>query len=456
MLMLGFFAIAITLGIGWGVRWYGLKTNQQWEISVKEYLICSLVMCLLVTPLTLWGGRSLAISNQVTFNENWNGWETRAEWIKTTCTRDGICRHCYDCDPYTVSVPYDCSYTDSDGKTVSKTCYRDETRYHSCPYASEEWYFGVKTTLGNYVIAGANVPTNPQNYRYRRWTPVPSWLESGIPDRWTEVKQRLDAGNPGPVTSRETYENYILASQTNIIRRYNDSVDTYLKANLLPAIRSDIYNFYYLDRVYPVGVSLSGDWQSAINRFNAALGTSLQGDLHLVVVDSNKVTNSDNYLGALMAYWQGDAFKKDALSKNGIDIVVGTKDGKTIEWARSATGMPVGNEHLMVQIQNDLKGAALDPKSLLGYPVAKVLSDDKVSVITSDGLLEKILWGQNKFSRVHMKPRDGDGGFAYLLYELEPTSGQKTAILFAVLFFGLIGWGICIMVGDNTRRFRFR
>lgn len=456
MIMLGFFAIAITLAVGWGARFYGLKTNQQWEISVKEYLICSLVMCLLVTPLTLWGGRQLAISNQVTFNENWNGWETNAVWFKTTCYRDGSCRHCYDCDPYTVPVPYECGSTDSKGNYQSRTCYRDEIRYHSCPYASEEWYFGVRTTLGEYVIAGANVPTDPQNHRYRRWTPVPSWLPSGIPDRWTEVKRRLDAGNPGPVTKRMTYENYILASQTNIIRRYNDSIDGYLKANLLPAIHSDVYDFYYLDRVYPVGVNLSGDWQAAINRFNAALGTSLQGDLHLVVVDSGKVTNPDNYLGAIMAYWQGDKFERDALSKNGIVIVVGTKDGKTIDWARAATGMPIGNEHLMVQIQSDLKGAALDPKSLLGNPVAKVLSDDKVSVSTSDGLLEKIVWGANKFTRVHMKPRDGDGGFAYLLYELEPTTGQKAGILFAVLFFGCIGWFICIMVGDPGRRIRFR
>ncbi len=136
-------------------------------------------------------------------------------------------------------------------------------------------------------------------------------------------------------------------------------------------------------------------------------------------------------------------------------IVVGTKDGKTIEWARAATGMPLGNEHLVIQIQNDLKGAALEPASLLGNPVAKVISDEKVAVTTSDGLLEKVVWGANKFTRVHMKPRDGSGGFTYLLNEIEPTTGQMTGILFVVLLFGCIGWGICIFHGETIRR-RFR
>lgn len=453
MIMLGFLAACIVVALGYAAKVYGEKTKAEWEIDNREFLIASLAMCLVVIPLTLWAGRHMAINSQVTFYENWNGWETRAVWLKTTCVRDGSCRHTYDCDPYTVTEYYDCSYTDSNGKRVSKTCDRQVTKYHSCPYASEEWYFGVKTTLGDHTIAGANVPTDPQKHRYRYYVAVPSYLQSGVPDRWTAVKNRLDAGNPGPVTERRSYENYILASQRSIIKRFNDSVDGYLKANLLPKLNSSVYDFYYLNRVYTVGVTLSADWQPAINRFNAAFGSTLQGDLHVVIVDAGQISNPDNYTGALMAYWQGPTFEKDALSKNAMVIVLGTKDGKTVDWARASTGMPIGNEHLVMQLQNELKGVALEPTTLLGYPTAKVLDDRKVAVTTSDGVLEKIVWGANRFTRVHMKPRDGQGGFTYLLNEIEPTTGQMIGILFVVLFLGCIAWGICIFYGPVRSRF---
>src|SRR5262249_8718371 len=162
-----------------------------------------------------------------------------------------------------------------------------------------------------------------------------------IPDFWTQADNRIRAGNPGPVTARRDYENYILASQSSILHKYSGAIDQYKKDGVLPKINSSVYGFYYEDRVYFVGVQPAGNWQWYINKFNAALGLALQGDLHLVIVNSNKVGNPDEYTQALVAYWQSKDFDRDDLSKNGIVVVVGTKDGTTVDWARAATGMPV-------------------------------------------------------------------------------------------------------------------
>lgn len=458
MILLVVLAAVITLAVGYAAKLYLEKTNSVKQITNKEFLIAGAVMLVLVLPGTAMIGRHMAINNQVTFTENWTGWETNVTWEKIKCERDGWCKRCYDCDPY--KVEYDCSYYEDDGKggrrRVQKTC--EETKYHSCPYTDYEWTFVVHTTLGDYTIAYHNLPTDPDNHRWRRWVRVPSHYASGVPEFWSAARARLAAGNPGPVTARKSYANYILASQSSILKRFNTEVDHYSKAGLFPEIArsANLYGFYYLNRAYFVGVTPpAGDWQAAINRFNAAFGTLLQGDLHLVVVDANKVTNPDNYAGALTAYWQSAKFDKEALSKNGVVVVLGTKDGKTVDWARATTGMPMGNEHLLLQIQHDLKGADLNPATLIGNPTAKVVSNSKVEVSLTSSALEEILWGRNKFERVRMGGDDGESGFKYLLTEIEPTFGQKVFILVMMMFFAAIAWGVCIYAGDDVfRRFR--
>lgn len=452
----------ITLVVGFALKFYLDRSKSRYEIDKKEFAIVGFVMCLVVIPGTSYLGIQMAIQNNVTFYETWSGWEKEAVWIKTRCTKNGPCLREYDCDPYQVQVPYDCS-TGSGKDRVQKTCYRSETRYHDCPYTTHEWTFVVETTVGDFTIASHNLPTNPNQHRWRQSKRVPEGrFPTGMPQFWADAKARLDANNPGPACKRYSYDNYILASQTSIMQRFNDSIEVYTKDGMLPELAQgkDVHGFYSLDRVYFAGVSVPGDWQGAIQRFNAAFGTTLQGDLHLVVVDANKVTDKHNYFGALMAYWQSDAFGKEALSKNALVVAVGTKDGKTIEWSKAATGMPIGNELLLVQIESDLKGAELTPDGILGHASAS-FNAGELEVSNSNGALEKLVWGPNQFKRVSMSG-DGDdaAGFKYLLTEIEPTSGQKSMILFGVFIFALIGWGIAIYVGERTghygryRRFR--
>ena len=457
MFILIFIGLAASLAVGFALKFMLDRSGSRYQIDNTELAIGSALVALLICPLTAWVGTKLAISSQVTYNENWGGYELKANWVRTTCERDGSCVHHYDCDPYTVEV--ECGGYEGSGKDrhyVSKKC--PETRYHDCPYTTEEWTFTIDTTIDPVTVASHNLPTNPDLHRWRSYKSVPSSIESGIPQFWSECKARLDRNEPGPVTMRKEYENYVLASQTTILKRYSDSIERYKTAGLLPPINRNVHDFYFANRVYFVGARPPGDWQTAINRFDAALGSQLQGDLHLVLVDANKVTDPDNYSLALFAYWQSKEFDKDALSKNGIVVVLGSEDGQTVKWARAGTGMPEGNEALLTDIQNQLPGTRLDPQVILGNPTAALVNGG-VQVTHTDGVLEKVLWGANAFKRVHMgKPgQPGNVGYSYLLQEIEPTGLQCFLIVLCQVLMSGIVWGVCIAYGaPRMRGFRFR
>ncbi len=453
MLIIEGAALVIVLGL---IAKYWLDHQQSaYRVNHKELGIAAAVLLLVVVPLTAWVGTKVAINSQVSYNENWGGYETSAEWIKTECYRDGPCRWSYKGDPYQYvwyTDEEECTGEGKDRRCTTIHVRHEETRYHDIPYTSEEWTFVIHTTVGDYVIADRNLPENPNAYRFRAWVSVPEDLPHGIPPFWTAAKQRVNSGNPGPVTARRSYDNYILASQHTILKRFSGDIDTYTKSGLMPELsQNPIHNWYYADRVYFVGVHPAGDWQGAINRFDAALGNTLQGDLHLVIVDANKVNDPDNYTGSLVAYWQSPHFGKDALSKNGIVVVLGTRDGKTVEWARAATGMPEGNEDLLVDIRNKMKGVSLDVASVLGSPTVNLSTRQWTH---TGGALETIIWGEHQYKRVHMGSLDGKAstGYAYLLREIEPTGWQKFWILFVTGIFGCIGWGICIMHGAPAYR----
>lgn len=462
MILLCILAGLLTISMGYAAKWYlDRQQHHLHELDNWELALTSFVMCFLFIPLVAVVGKHAAVSNQVSYVESRGGWETAAVKYVTTCVEDGSCYHHYDCDPYECGEWVD-DYDDKGHKTGSH--YESRTCYHECPYCSEEWTFVVDTTLGPLTIADHNLPTDPDSWRWRLWKSVPSYLSSGVPEFWTSVQRRLLAGNPGPVTMRNNYPNYILASQDAVLRRFSTDVDHYLNAGLLPLIvrtkdvyarqadvrGGDQYQAYLLNRVYMVGVNVPGDWEEAINRFNAEFGSQSQGDLHLVIVDAGKVTNPDSYVMALMAYWEGQSFKKEALSKNAVVVVLGTTDGKTVTWARAATGMPLGNEHLVVQLVNELKGKNLDPKTLLGYPTASVVSDRQVQIKPAGSVLEQILMqDENKFKRVHMNGDDGKSGFRYLLNEIEPTFWQKVFLLIIMLFLSASAWGLTIRFGHE-------
>jgi hypothetical protein len=428
-------------------------TQSEQRLTNMELAIASPVLLIIVVPLIMWLGTKMAVSNLVTYHENWGGYETSAQWIVSPCSRDGNMKYYYKGDPYTVEWDEDTSYTDSKGKRHHQTKHHKETRYHNIPYCSEEWTLVVHTTLGDYTIADRNLPDNPNAYRYRSWISVPDDLPHGKPPFWLAAERRIAEGKPGPVTARRDYDNYILASQNSILKRFNASVADYQKSALLPTLSTDpVHDFYYADRVYFVGTQPLNGWQTAINRFDAELGSTRQGDLHLVIVNAARVSDPDNYIGALMAYWQSPALGKDALSKNGIVVVLGSSDNKTVAWARAATGMPAGNELMLLDIQHALTGVKLDADTILGHPMVNLSTRQWSN--TQSVLEQTILSGPDAFVRVHMgKLTDkGASGYAYLLREIEPRGWQRFWMLFTAFAAGGITWGICIFHGTPMVR----
>lgn len=450
-----FIAGAIVIAIGLVAKYVLDQRQSEYRITLPEFGIAAALMLAVVIPLTNWAGTELAFQNAVTYEEFWGGYEVDAVQIVTECHRDGSCTHHYDCDPYQVKVVDRAAYTDDKGRRHPEE-YHYETRYHDCPYTTEEWTFKVRTTLGDYLIASHWLPTNPDNHRWRSGKRVPGDIPSGIPQFWQEVKDRLAQNKPGPVTARREYKNYILASQHTILHKYSADIARYKAEGLLPKVNPNIHDHYRADRVYFVGVNIPGNWQQTMDYFDGAFGLDLQGDLHLVIVDANKVTDPDNYTGALGAYWQSPEFDKDALSKNGVLVVLGTTDGTTVAWSRAVTGMPKGNELLLIDLRDNLAGSKLTPQEILGPPTGELYVDQatnqvKVRLIHSQAKLDQILWGANKYQRVRMTD------YEYLRHEIEPTFGQQLAILFVCLLFGCIAWGICIYYGPETyHRFRRR
>ncbi len=453
LVLMGMLVVAV---IGFFIKWFLDFKEHKLALDNKEFAYATIFLLLVAVPLTAWVGTKVAITNQLTFHENWGGYEQRADMTVTTCYRDGSCRWSYKGDPYQhVWYTDDKTCTGSGSKQTCTTTHtrHEETLYHDIPYCAEEWTFTVGTSLGSYTIADRNCPTNPDSHRYRAWVSVPDDVESGVPEFWTRAKARLDAGQPGPVTARHDYTNYILASQSTILHRFSGDMESYVKAGQLPALSDNpIHDFYYADRVFFEGVQPSGNWQAAINRFDAAFGSQLQGDLYLVLVNADSIKDPDNYAGALLAYWQSPKFGKNALSKNGLVVILGVKDN-SVAWARASTGMPEGNETLLVDLQQGLKGAKVDPQSILGDPAVNASTG---AWTHTQGAVEKIVWGQDKFQRVHMGggKDDKSAGYAYLVRELQPTFWQQVAILFVIGFLSVLVWCVGLPVYDNWRQNR--
>lgn len=466
MTILAILTVVVVILVGLVIKFLLDKIESNYEITWKEFAIGVAIICIPLVPGTVYVGWSMAKQNAITFNEYWNGWETKTVRNDIICQRDGSCGHSYSCDPYIVMVPYTCN---CNSKGVCSTCVRPETIYHSCPYVDVETNYSVQTTLGDYVIDDHRFPDSPQSHRWRAGKTIPQdVIDSagvGEPPLWTAAKTRTESARPGPVTKKATYENLILASDNTILKQYSQALEKYRKLNLLPPVVSDTYDFYYAAKVYFVGKVWVNqeEWERRINYFNAALGTDMRGDLHLVIVGDKRVLeNPDEYMYAIKAHWQDKkVLRKDCLSKNGIVVIVGVTEENKILWARAFTGMPLGNEEMLVAIQSGLKGVDLKPEVVLGAVSGrlKIVYGQMVRTIHGDGILEKIIWGLEnpslKFQRVSMEAKDKHDvgtGFMYLMREIQIPNWQRWMIVGIAFALSLIVWAVFVLVGERQKR----
>ena len=183
------------------------------KINLLTWIIITGVTVFALAPGAVALGTSVAKADATRFNEYWNGYETAAVVSVKECTRDGSCKHDYQCDPYTeVSVR-----TVSDGNGGTQTVTTTETKYHQCPYVTQEYTFKVETTLEDYTVASGIFAENPTPWRASKG--IPSKVARGEPAAWVAVRARLAAKDPGPVTAVRSYDNFILASQSSILKK---------------------------------------------------------------------------------------------------------------------------------------------------------------------------------------------------------------------------------------------
>lgn len=457
--MLGLVVVSVAASLLAGVI---VKLTLDWlprpgQITWLELSIGMAIVSIIVAPLASLTGWSTAVHNVLSFKEYRNGWELEAVEEIVDCEVNGRCRYVYECKCRMVCAS---AVEDDD-------CVRWKEECDDCPYFNFERNLYIRTTVGDRPIAWLA----PEDYESQQTTSeLPFGLVSRdyrTPQFWLDCQRRLARARPGPVTIRAPYDNYILASGGTILKQHSGMVHQYQQAGLLPPIQHDLYNHYYADKVWFVGYEAEDEaaWQTALMLLNAALGSELQGDLHLVVLhDPTGSINPDAYILALKAYWQNpEVWGDNCLSKNGIVVAIGTNDGETVAWARAQTGMPVGNEHLLVAIRNQLMGIALTPDRVIGTVRGEVTvreGDGELTVRSSgeSGVLRRVLWGlddpQTSFGRISMSggdPQDLGGGFLYLGGEIQPKPGQKLAIVIATFLLCCAVWLVFALIGKRKK-----
>lgn len=419
------------------------------KINLLPALVTGIIVVAGINPLVYSIGSEISKDQASTFKEYWNGYETKAYKNDRTCVKNGSCAHTYDCDPYEERERRSRTVTDSKGNSKTEYYYVTVTKYESCPYSTQETSYYVDSTVDTFTIA-SNVMTGPEYRAYERQIPGG---RQGDPALWVEAKNRIESGKPGPVTAVKDYKNYILASQETLFSEYSENIETLKGKNLLPAFSNGVFSHYHANKAYKVGdvnVPLFGDYLTDVAYLNGAVGDDLHGDLHVVFAPENVEGGKDEYLNTLIAYWQSEELGKNALSKNSIVVLIGVKqDGSEVAWAKATTGMPLGNEHLLTQIASDLQGKKMDG-NLIGRPSFNPATEE---IISGNGELEKILWGDNKFERVSMTANsedDNGSGFSYLRDELEPNGWALFWISFFNLLLGgaLIGGMIALIIGE--------
>lgn len=447
--MFVFYTVLVAaIAVGW------LVARRYFKLNFNLIALAITMIAVLITPWITYSITATVAKNaDQTFYEYWNGSEIEAVSNTITCKRDGSCRNEYDCDPYTVS--HEESYTDSDGKSRTRTVY--ETKYHDCPYSAEETSYDVLTTLGNFS-AGASLMTGEQ---FRPSKSIPGGRVTTPPALWVAAKQRIDSGNPDGVTSRHEYKNFILSSDETLFASYSGNIDKLVADNMLPTPANSVFDIYKANKAYSVGDTKldMNSMNSQLGLLNAAFGSELRGDMHIVFADATKAGEGNDYTNSLRAFWNSEAVGKNAIAKNTLTLVVGVEsnvDGKaSVAWAHGFTGMPVGNEALLQELTN-LKGQVIDDK-FIGSPVFNIAAK---TYTHSNGAVEDMVFGKFKFARVSMSATDeGDNGsgFKYLSDAWKMKSSDYavvywiSGILCAMLLFGG-GWAAVSFYSPSSRR----
>ena len=460
MIVMGISSLVICVG---GLIWASLTGMLQMRFWIRLIWIFSLVVGTFAAGFGSYIAAN-AIAYQAAvggFHQYLNGTVVEANVEEIQCTKDGPCVHEYSCDPEQVFTGFD-----DDGNAEYRT------EYHDCPYVTLEYHYWTTDSIGGSEDFGYRFAVDPVEWTgdglfdFHFTYGIPDDIGRGAPEPWQKARTALDAGRGLPMTKEGLYENYILASDAELLKASSDDIDTLLAAGLLPehtqSLRAPIYDTFNANKVNFVGFTPTNEaeWQESVMQFNAALGSELRGDLHVVIVQASALpsdVSSNDYADALKAYWLNN-LDKYAFGKNGIMLVIGIDDKqKTVKWAHADTGMPVGNGVMLSWLEQSLRNEMYDLPTLMGETYATV-ADGEASYVLGQGLIPQAIMVDFPFERACMKcDEDGEGegiGFSDLTINSEVAWWGYLITIILMIAILAIPWGFffrsCMYASDES------
>jgi len=257
-------------------------------VSLKEFGVIG-AACLLVAAISA----GIVSFSNTSDTEVWNGTVTGKEQVKVSCS------HSYECHCKQVK---NCTGT---GK--NRTCTYDKV-CDTCYEHSNDWDWDVYTSLGE-TMSIERIDRRGSNE----------------PPRFTSVV----IGEPTSTT--HSYTNYVKASPGSLFRHQGLS-EKY--ATSIPTYPQNVYDYYRLDRLVTVGMSLpdAKDWNEDLSRINAELGHPKQVNVIVVLVQNKP----DDWYYALEESWIGGK-KNDAILIVSVDSQMKPQWASVMAWTTNET-----------------------------------------------------------------------------------------------------------------------
>lgn len=344
--------------------WLLLVFPVMWPIVAKfiwktEYTFLELALNICLAAALVTGGWHLGKYSQVADREVLNGQVLSKEVARVAC------EHTYSCNCREVCTG------SGDRKSCSNQC-------DTC--AEHAW---------------------DQNHYLR--TNVEDIQISRVDRRGTTEPPRFSVAKVGdPVALTQLYTNYIKGAPDSLFNTLQDKKAFAAFQDRVPAYPLDVFDYHYLNRVIPVGVSLPdvSSWNLDLAMRLRTLGPEKQ--VNLIVVVAKEADPA--YADAVRVAWLGG-------KKNDVVVVLGTPEFPQIGWARVISW----SDKEVFKVQ--LRDALTDLKSI----------DQKLVLDTIEQHVRK------SFVRKPM------ADFEYLSSAIEPP-GWVVAFLAALSILGTIGF----------------
>lgn len=318
-----------------------------------------------------------------------NGYVTSKDIVKRDClypgwyrSSDPFCTNENTREVFSHFEDYSCGTSDKPA-TCQRSVYVTEYSYD---YPWEQKFY-VRSTLTDFKISRVDRQG------------------AKTPPRYAEVK--VD----DPVAVKSRYQNYLLADNQSLLNPQNVFVDETL-LQMVPYYPSNIYDYYKLNRLVQIGVSLKkqDEWNQRISIANSKVGHRKQANIILVVTS----VEDRDIRQAIYKKWNGGK-KNDAI------IVLSVQEDKIV-WADAITFLNnKGNEFFAEEISQ--------------------LRDSPLSIDVVDKIQQTVL---NRFDRTAMKTVE---------YMKDNYSPPISTLLYTCLALIVLGTVVTLVQYKNHRRY---